>query len=331
MEILNSRLKKLNKTTRNSLWIAVIFLIISIACFGWAYYINESTVVDSGITLHDLIYEGSTKEGEIVEVTVTEKPYVFAEYDTNLTSPKYYFLMDEEYLYIGYLDYATYQELDNDNINNDPITIKGLTKKIPDDVIDLAIEVYNEETGEEFLTKDNYKNYIGEIFIDTTEELVDDVLQIILGLLFLIISFVYFIVYIVVANKYKKIKKDSVLWEQITDELSRDSVIEYSKFGLYLTDSYIIDGNKGFTVIPYSDVYWTYLHEQKYNGITCSRCLIVITVNKKKYEIALLGGIKPKLKDTYTEIFNNIYNKNNDILIGFTKENKLRYKEFKKK
>ena len=326
MKFFNERLKKIKKKTRNYLIYTIIFLGLGVLCFGWAYYISETTK-DTGITLHELIYKGSTKEKEIVELTVTERPYVFAEYDDILTSPKYYFLMDDDYLYVGYLDYETYQKLNQEDINENPVTIKGVTKKIPSDVIDIAIEVYNEDLGEEFLTKGNYKSYIGEICIDTASDLVDNLFQIILGIIFIITSLIYLIIYFYRNAKIKKIQKDTTTWDKVKNELEKDNVIDYSKFGLFLTENYIVDGLKGLTLIPYKDIVWVYLHEHKYNGITCNRYLMVVTNNKKKIMIAGLNGLHPKAKNTYLEIMEKIYEKNKNILIGFTKENQKQIKD----
>lgn len=326
MDSFQEKLKKITKKTKEHLICAIVFFGLGILCFGWAYYISETTK-DEGVTLHELISVGSTKEKDIVELTVTEIPYVFAEYDSDLTSPKYYFLMDENYLYVGYLDYATYQMLNQDDINEKPITIKGVTKTIPDDVIDIAIEVYNEDLEEEFLTKGNYKSYIGEICIDTVSDLVDNLFQIILGVSFVFIGIIYLIIYYIRKRKINKAKKDMVLWEQIQKELESSQTIDYYKFGLCLTPNYIVDGLKGLTLIPYADIVWVYLHEHKYNGIVCNRYLMVITKDKKKIQVAELGGIHPKAKNTYIEIMEKIYEKNQNILVGYTKENKERIKD----
>lgn len=326
MNLFQERWKKVCKKIKNNLYAMILFLILAFGCFGWAYVI-DSQVKNKNITLHELIYNGSIEEKQVTSLTVTEKPYVFAEYDSNKTSPKYYFLVDNDYLYVGYLDYDTYLKLNVDSIVDTPITIQGVTKKIPGDVIDIAIEVYNEDLEEKVLTRENYKSYIGEICIDTVSDVDDNILQIILGILFFNISFIYFIIYIVKNRKIKKLKKDNILWQEIQNELESAETIDYSKFSTYLTPNYIIDGSNGFQLISYQDIAWVYLHENRYNGVTNDRYLIVIKKNKKKVNIARLSGIHPKSKDTFMEIMKEIYEKNQDILVGYTKENKQRVKD----
>lgn len=328
MENFNTRLKKIKKSTTKVMYCSIIFFLLGLLCFIWAFIIDENTV-DNGVTLHELIYNNSSKKREIVTLTVKNTPCVFAEYDSNSTSPKYYFLMDDDYLYVGYLDYDTYQKLNKDDISTNPVTIKGVTRTIPNDVVDIAIKVYNEEVEQDFLTKENYSNYIGNICIDTVSSLVDNVFQIVLGLIFIIISIVYLIVYFVRKGKIKKAEKDTILWDNLKNELEKDNVLEYSKLNLYLTNNYIIDGTSGLTVIPYSNIAWVYIHEQRYRGLVYSRCLVLITNNNKRKLVAKSSSGSKKIKDSYTEIIEKIYEKNNAILIGYNKENSQKIKKLK--
>lgn len=324
MDLFQERWKVISKKIRIFLYGAILFFILASCCFGWAYSIHNQ--LKNSSTLHELIFNGSKKEKDIVSLTITERPYVFAEAenDLNSMSPKYYFLMDEKYLYIGYLDYGTYSKLDSEDIYENPITIRGITRTIPEDVIDIAIEVYNEGLEEALLTKENYKNYIGEICIDTVSDLADNIFQIIIGTLFFIISIIYFLIYCSRKQKVQKIKKDTILWDEIQEELGNQETIEYPKLPTYLTPNYIIDGSNGLIRIAYTDIIWIYPHETKYKRITSKRNLIVFTNNKKRFLIAELNGIYPK--DYCLNIMKDIYEKNQNILIGYTKENKKQIK-----
>lgn len=325
--MLDSNEIKLGKKERKILYSGLFFFLIGTIFFIWAFIISSNTK-DYNLTLHDIISNANNEEGQIISLTVTQKPYVFAEYDTNEKSDKYYFLSDDDYLYIGYLDYDTYKKLNIDDINTNNITIRGITKKVPNDVIDIAIEVYNEETGEKFLTKENYKNYIGEVCIDTVSSLVDNAIQIFVGIIFIIISIVYFTLYVTRKNRIKKMKNGSD-WNKISSELNSSSTVSYDKYNLYLTGNYIVDGLKGLTVIPYQDIIWIYLYEYRYNGIVCNRKVMIMTRNGKKKEIAGISGIH-KSKNNYIEIIENISSRCPNALVGFNNENKNKIKEILK-
>lgn len=326
--MLNVNEKKLEKNELKILYAGLIFFVLGFIFFIWAFYITSNTK-NYNLTLHDIIKNGDSKENQIVSLTVTEVPYVFAEYDSKEKSDKYYFLADEDYLYVGYLDYDTYKKLSSDDINTNNITIKGVTKKIPSDVIDIAIEVYNEELGEEFLTKGNYKNYIGEVCINTVSDLVNNAVQIVFGIIFVVISIVYFVLYVVRKNKVKKIKNSSD-WSKVSSELDSSNTVSYDKYNLFLTSNYIVDGLKGLTVIPYQDIIWVYLYEYRYNGIVCNRKIMVVTRDGKKQEIAGISGIH-RSKNNYMEILENISSRCPNALVGFNGENQKKIKEMLKK
>ena len=119
--MLDSNEIKLGKKERKILYSGLFFFLIGTIFFIWAFIISSNTK-DYNLTLHDIISNANNEEGQIISLTVTQKPYVFAEYDTNEKSDKYYFLSDDDYLYIGYLDYDTYKKLNIDDISTNNIT-----------------------------------------------------------------------------------------------------------------------------------------------------------------------------------------------------------------
>lgn len=329
MNLESEKLKKLKKINKKDLFCIIFFLGLTLFCFGMGYYLNQLDKKET-ISLHELLKVQSSETGRKVNLTVTEKPYLFAEYDKDVLTDKFYFLMDENYLYVGYLDFGTYNELNNDKITSEPITIKGKTKTIPNDVVDIAIESYNELAEKEILTKENYKDYIGAICIDTTEEDDDDnVFIIILGVFFLIAMLIYLGYVLLKINKYNKtIKKmDSHDYDNIVRELERSDCKDYDEFKVYLTDNYIVDGKKGLNIIPYKDIVWAYLYEHRYNGIANDRYLVIYTKDKKKHTVAEMPITLKQTKEVYNEMLQNIYNKNQSMLLGYTKENKKQAKD----
>lgn len=124
----NVNKKKFEKRELKNLYRGLSFLIISFIFFCWAFIISINTE-NNNLTLHDIIKNRNEKENQVISLKVTELPYVFAEYDTKKESNKYYFLQDENYLYVGYLDYKTYNKLNKMDTNINRITIKGVTKK----------------------------------------------------------------------------------------------------------------------------------------------------------------------------------------------------------
>ena len=57
---------------------------------------------------------------------------------------------------------------------------------------------------------------------------------------------------------------------------------------------------------------------------------MVVLKNNKKIQIAYVGGLHPKLKEEYVKVMEEIYQHNQTILIGYTKENREQIKKLNK-
>lgn len=324
----NSKLGQSLKLNNRALIAALIMILISAIFFGWAYVLTTS---DKGTpqNFSDLLASQSIKEGIYTSLTVTEEPHVFAEYDDNLTSDKFYFLWNGDLLHIGYLDYSTYSDLKSKAVEVDSPTIFGVTKKIPLDVIDIAIETYNEAVGETFLTKDNYSQYIGTLYIDVVSPVQDNTFQLIFGFVFLLLGVILLVTYIVRQKQTKKgiRSRSESEWKKIFSELDSDTTKSYKKINLYLTENYIVDLGSGLRVIEYKDIVWMYQFQMKRYGMTVSKNIVLATKNKEKISIANMDNFMKRSKKDFSEIMNYIVSKNEGIVLGYTKENKKQMKD----
>lgn len=316
------------KKNKKNLLAMIIFIIIGLLFIGYYAYESDKISKKDAVSFHDVIAEGKTDIGLKVKVDISAIPYVFAEYDKEEKTNKYYFLMDDNYLYIGFLDYDTYQKLNTENIYEHPITVEGFTKKIPDDVIDLAIEVYNEESEEELLNEGNYKLYIGELYLDTTENVNNYSILFVLGVISIGIGLIMGVIYWKQKSQIKKMisKYTENEWLAIENEIQNHIIIGNPKLYLYLTENYIVDIHHGLNIIEYKDIIWIYPYQLKQYGVTTNQSIIIYTSDKKKHVIANLGGFSKKNKELLEDIMNLIVTKNKQVLCGYTKENKTQIK-----
>ena len=311
-------LGKMECYSNKTLLIAIFYTIIAVFFLCWAafiyghpdYYYKD---------LHDLIRQKEVKNGEFVKINVTNRPYVFAEFDSKKTSDKYYFIKDNEYLYIGYLNYDTYLKLNDFEVNSEQIV--GVTKKISKKVLDIAISSYNEGLEEDVVTKDNYQSYIGEVYIDTTSFYVPYMYQAIIGFIFLLIAVCYYILYLMALykNSITFKKTPEVVIEKVISELQKTNCLKYPKYGICLAENYLIDGSSGLILVAYSDIVWSYLSKRK---IFSKPHLVILTNTRKKYKIAKICGINTKSKNVLSQMLEIIKKKNENIEIGYTKGNR---------
>lgn len=316
----------------------VISILIIAVSFIFLYLEGKATeeLNSEMIDLNSIIVESESKVDKKSYINAESIPYKFAGYDD--TTDSYYIVFDEKYMYITYMTEEQFEDLNNEDIYENPIRIEGITKTTTNDVKEIAIEAYNDnmENEEDKLTIDDFENYFGSIYLDmtvSTSSVADIYLLIFVLLLF--IGVIYLLVAIIQLIKFNSgIKKtDETQIDELDNEMNKDSAFYYEKAHLYLTDNYIINFGGTFRVIKYQDILWMYPFEQRVNGIKTAQSIRVLVNNGKTYTIASIELITKKKKEVFNEIFNTILSKNNQMLVGYTNENiklmKDRVKEIK--
>lgn len=109
--------------------------------------------------------------------------------------------------------------------------------------------------------------------------------------------------------------------------LDKDETIYYKKLKLYLTENYVVSLINGIDIFSYNDIIWMYPFLTKQYGKTTSKSIIIRTKDKTKYQIAYINNLSKKEKESYENAINFIYNKNNQMILGFSEENKQQAKD----
>ena len=151
------------KSNRIKLIVSLILLVITSILIYIGYQEQQGTR-ETKTSMKEI--EGKKElEGQEAYIDVAMDPFVFAAYenDGKRSDLKYYLVMDKEnFLYVIYMNNKNYTKLSKSTLNK-PIKITGVTEKIETDIKELAIKAYNEELGEEYLTLDNFDEYVGPI------------------------------------------------------------------------------------------------------------------------------------------------------------------------
>jgi len=319
----NGNVKK--ECQKKYLNIVISILIIAIS-FIFLYLEGKTTeeLRNNTLDLNSIIISSEEKTDKKAYINAESIPYKFAGYDD--TTDSYYIIVDEKYMYIAYMTEEQFENLNNEDIYENPIRIEGITKTTTSDVREIAIEAYNDnmENEEDKLTIDDFENYFGSVYLDmtvSTSSLADIYILIFVVLFF--IGVIYLLVAIIQLIKFnltiKKIDINEI--EELDNEMNKDSAFYYEKAHLYLTDNYIINFGGTFRVIKYQDILWMYPFEQRVNGIKSAQSIKVLLNNGKTYTIASIELITKKKKEVFNEIFNTILSKNNKMLVGYTNEN----------
>ena len=329
---LNAEIFQKNKQ-RNT-WILIIGFLLLLGTILLIYLglENEKKELPEPVSLNTLISDGKKDVDVYTYIDVNIEPYLFAVYEENgkEEDAKYYLAMDKDnYLYILYMKDEKLLEFKLDTIEENPIRVKGLTKMIPSDIKELAISSYNELLEDEYLTKENFKDYVGYLYLDMETPLNDSSLyylgSFLTGFFFLLL----FVTYIVIVIKNKKIMQEISPEElaKIDAELSQMSSSKYSNMNLYLLKDYIVDFSNNIVILKYEDILWAYPFEQRYNGLLVNKYIKLVTKKNKVIGVASSKLLDKNKDEILQEILEKLKENNKEIILGFNSENRRIVKE----
>ena len=320
-----------NNKIRNNykhLIISIVFLVISIIflIIGKSY---DSRHIMKEELMNDIkLMEKESNKKAYIEVAT--KPYLFAIYKTDGKEEKYkyYIVMDQQRkLYVIYIDDETYEKLDTDDINIHPVKISGVAKLMPLSILEHAIKAYNDSVGEELLNNDNYLQYLGVLYLDTTPQIEFKDVYYFIFLISILISFFIFLIfiknYIINVFSLKKLSVEDK--EKIESEIIQLQNEKYKIINLYLASDYLIDLTKNIKILNYKDIVWAYSVEKRKNGLLIGKHIRILTKDKKIYDVAYTKEYEKDKEDLLKEVLEKIKEKNNDILLGYNNENKQEY------
>lgn len=325
-EIKSEQIKSIVQKNRQNIIIWSVVTVCSIIIFGLSFFMQD---YGQSTSLHEMIAAGEDAEDKLVHIEVSEKPYVFAYYPDDY-SGKFYFLWDENYMYVAFLSQEEFNKLNVDGIKENHISVKGVTKKIPEDIKKLALEAYNENVDEENqIASSEFADYFGLIYLDETGYSTVSVICLILGIFLYFLGFIMLISQIIVKVKFNRHRKklSAEDWDELNKELDDEKSFYYKGAKLALTENYVVDFSKGLQIIKYKDIIWMYRYEYRYRGVKTEVSIILYTIDKKRHVIASLPGYTKKNKEINEEIMKTIAEKNKNMLIGYNKENRKQIKE----
>lgn len=307
--------------------VAIALIVVgAIVIFVGTNYERNNVVTEN---YSDLIANDKDAEGKYVSVDGAYLPYLFAEETIKGTTNKYYMVVDKDNRwYIARLKDSTFNKLNKEYKKNKSVKYKleGYIFKQESELINLAVETLHDDLKDTDVTKANFSDYFGKTYLDEEKLPYSDkgYMIEIFGGASALIGLVIFVTVMITSSTSKSTLK-SFGKENLINELSKSSTVFFKKYGLCLTDNYVIANANGICVIPYKDIVWMFNEKNTYNGISTGTYLIAKTF-VRPYKIAYTI----RNTDQLIDIMDQIYARNNNILVGFTKENKEAYKELKK-
>lgn len=325
---------KILKPGKILLTITIIFILATVAIFI-AGFIQENQLKKNPTALGELIKNNEEKEGQYVKLNMAYVPYAFAEEKIEGTDKVYYYYFAwdaEDYMYIVRLTDKTYEHIeslkkeDSDKIEYE---FKGYTFRTLPDLKKLAIEGANEIFEEKTINSSNFSDYFGTVYIDETEVPTNssgDPTFYGIGFCVGIFALMFGIIYFSRMRGTISARKNPELMQELRDELASLNDNQFGKLKVYLTSKYIIGKASAVIAIKYEDVIWEYSEIHKRNGVEMNKSLIICTKNKKKIVLATSGPSDMAIDEIMVEI----QDRNEAVKIGYTKENRQFYRDYRK-
>lgn len=262
----------------------------------------------------------------------------FATNDYSGIEHKTYFVWDQENIYMVDLNEKTRADLDSiykySNSEEEttekpvPVLIKGMSKKIPDDLKEVAIASINKIVGREVVDTKNFYQMFGVVYLDTFATPFSTILSDLLLCLPLLIAGILFLtMYGTRKHKTKKcMQRLGKKWKDVQQELEDSSTLTFKPFHLYLTQHFLLCTRNGLEVYPYKEIVWVYYTSRSMNNFSTLKNIYIMTKDKKTHPILSITIVKNS-KNTFDEIYEEILKRTPGSLEGYTKENKEKIQE----
>lgn len=349
MEMSGEKLIKKAKKTPMGVIIGYLICLIAIigATFSMEYRIENCTpdainfTTDGAFGMAENQYAYLEVQGLTDEVAI----YGDTENRNSSTNDRYYIALNDGYWYVVDLNFETIDKLkdiqdytystDENAVAPTPVTIYGITEKVPTELQKMLVDFYNEGIEDEYkISLDEFEKYFGSVLLNVRKDAVDTFIEEIIILIAGVAIFVIFISHIANAiskNRVKKYIKKNEYEAELVNQLDDFVEEKHYKDKVILTKDFFVDTqNGGFTAFKFSDVKWVHIHNVKYYGTITVSSSIIVHLKDGKTNLQCLT-IRRDVTDEFMGIFNKICEKvPEDCLKGFTQENQKEFKKYKK-
>lgn len=297
------------------------FFLVSIFCLSLGIIIESRRFPDA------IKVEEISDSNQYVECTVIGITDSIANYSENgIIKDEYYLATDGINVYILNLSASQYNLICN-YLNDEAASslIYGMSEEIPQDLKEVAVDIYNQLYQTDEVTIDNFNNYLVPYLINLKAN-PNSSAQILrgIGILSGIIAIIFGI-YCIFAmlknrNNIKKFNNEYSL-NSIIEQLKDTTNIEFKKCKVLFLKDYIISYSSIINIIKYDDIVWMYPYDFRVYGIVTNKRIIIITKDKKQYVLANISAFGKDSKEQYKKCMDEIVKRNSNILIGYTPEN----------
>ena len=257
---------------------------------------------------------------------VDEPPSQFAYKD----SEGFYFVYDGQYYYVVSFKESKYDKLVEEfDHNGGKMTLRGYTRYMDSDLVQIAINTINSSMGEEVISTDNYRDLLGDVYLEVDNNLSSAYSN-------LVGWHLLFVIFLGIAGAFISFNGICGVWKKgwvdvspyIADkdldrELNSINSTWYDEIGIYIMEEFLVNIHyvSGISVFRFSDIRQAYQAQHSTNGGVDRVYMVLILNDGTQHEIAEAKHTYNKAYmaiDEITQVLMVISEKNPETVIGYT-------------
>lgn len=239
------------------------------------------------------------------------------------TVDHYYFLEDEDYIYLYY---------DDENIDVYRLKqVEGVPMEVDYQILEKMLDDFQDYFPYlEVTSVEEMVEYTGFYALDATVPplILQSGLTMIVALLCLFISLYLLFILKIYSFIYRSSLKCIVTHqeqEKVIQQLTHP-LYKFTSIKVAMLDNYLVFNHPSPFVIKYEDITWIYIHKR---FLSTELRIILYDKNFKKHKVLYTMSVIRKNKEEIIELFDVLPIIHPELLVGYNNENKIKFKQLK--
>ncbi len=301
--------------------VGMVMLAAAVVCFWLQGKVKIDKSFDK-VAFAQAYNDEMLDEDIYVFVDITDEPYGIGSYGE---ARQFYYVSDGYDLYIIECSESEYNYITQQIKEKGSYECVGTVSKLEDEVIDLAIEVYNEgeENPADYINREDFDWYFQDVALSVHDQSRSEGLLIFAVLMLLVFGGITLIAGIVELSRYSSAFKHMTEMDGqlIAAELDHPQTVYVKQAHTYLTPRFVVSLGSRCAIVPYTNILWAYKFTQHYNFIPIFSNIQLHTGDGRLMKIAEMSIFASKKKQAEMAIFSAISYYNPQVRIGYTTEN----------
>jgi hypothetical protein len=301
--------------------ISIVLVFAGIFSF-FAFELVKQYKSNNKISFAEAYNEERLDEDIYIYVDVTQEPYEIGHYSDN---EQYYYVSDGYDLYVIKCSKSESNYIGDMVRQDGSYELVGTVTRLSEEVIDTAIEVYNEgeEDPDEIINREDFDWYFQDVALNVHMQSNAETILILIGFVLLVIGTIAFIAAIIEMSRYSSAfgHISEMDGQMIAAELDSPQTVYLKNARTYLTPRFIVSLGSRCAIIPYANILWAYKYSHSYNFVPVVENVRIYTTDHRLIAVAEMHAFTSRKQQAIMSIFSAIQYYNPNVRFGYTNEN----------